>query len=96
VATCGGRRPDQDDTDLRAAVDRQEVVAGIGLLPTSSGSWSAPGSALPSAAAPVQPPQGSDVNRMLRQIASLERELRELTKRIETSSCDGTLKEPFS
>ena len=41
-------------------------------------------------------PAGSDINRMLVQIASLERELRELRKRIEDEQRDGTLKEPFT
>ena len=82
---------------LRAAVDRQEVAAGIGLLQTLRGivvrTTEAPSRRLLHL---FNLPAGSDVNRMLIQIASLERELRELSKRIEDQQRDGTLKAPFS
>ncbi len=82
---------------LRAAVDRQEVAAGIGLLQTLRGivvrATEAPSRRLLHL---FNLPAGSDVNRMLVQIAALERELRELSKRIEDQQRDGTLKEPFS
>ena len=82
---------------LRAAVDRQEVAAGIGLLQTLRSivvrTTEAPSRRLLHL---FNLPAGSDVNRMLVQIASLERELRELSKRIEDQQRDGTLKEPFS
>ena len=80
---------------LRAAVDRQEVTAGIGLL------QSLRGAVVRTTEAPsrrvlhlLNLPAGSDVNRMLVQIASLERELRELRKSIEDQR-DGTIEEPF-
>jgi hypothetical protein len=82
---------------LRAAVDRQEVTAGIGLLQTLRGvvvrSTEAPSRRLLHL---FNLPAGSDINRMLVQIASLERELRELRKRIEDEQRDGTLKEPYT
>ena len=82
---------------LRAAVDRQEVAAGIGMLQTLRGvvvrTTEAPSRRLWHL---LNLPAGSDVNRMLVQIASLERELRELRKRVEDQQRDGTYKEPFT
>lgn len=82
---------------LRSAVDRHEVAAGIGLLQAVRGvvvrTTEAPSRRLLHL---LNLPAGSDVNRMLVQIASLERELREVRKRIEDQLRDGTLKEPFS
>ena len=82
---------------LRAAVDRQEVSAGISLLQTLRGA------VVRTTEAPSRRllhlfnlPAASDVNRMLVQIASLERELRELRKRVEDEQQDGTLKEPYT
>ena len=82
---------------LRAAVDRQEVAAGIGMLQTLRSvvvrTTEAPSRRLWHL---LNLPAGSDVNRMLVQIASLERELRELRKRVEDEQRDGTLKEPYT
>ena len=82
---------------LRTAVDRQEVSAAISLLQTLRGA------VVRTTEAPSRRllhlfnlPAASDVNRMLVQIASLERELRELRKRIEDEQRDGTLKEPYT
>ena len=82
---------------LRAAVDRQEISAGIGLLQTLRGvvvrTTEAPSRRLLHL---FNLPAGSDTNRMLVQIASLEREVRELRKRIEDEKGAEALKEPFA
>lgn len=72
---------------LRAAVDHEDVAGGIALL------QAARSGVVRVAEAPsrrllhlVNLPAGSDVNRLLVQIASLEREVRELRKRVEDTT----------
>ena len=72
-------------------------AAGIGLLQTLRGvvvrTTEAPSRRLLHL---FNLPAGSDINRMLVQIASLERELRELRKSVEDQQDAETLKEPFA
>lgn len=80
---------------LRAAVDNQDVAAAIALLQVTR-------TALVRATeAPsrrvlhlLNLPAASDVNRMLVEISHLEREVRELRKRLEDTQGDAP--EPFS
>jgi hypothetical protein len=80
---------------LRAAVDREDVSASLALL------QSLRANALRATEAPTRRllhllnlPAASDVNRLLVQIASLEREVRELRKEV-ADRADGTLDGPF-
>ncbi len=81
---------------LRAAVDREDVAAGIALV------QSLRSSALHVTEAPTRRllhlfnlPAASDTNRLLVQIASLEREVRELRKAV-ADQADGTTDGPYS
>ncbi len=76
---------------LRAAVDREEVAASMAAL------QAARVGVVRVAERPtrrllhlVNVPAASDVNRLLVQIASLEREVRELRKRVEDTQPDVT------
>jgi hypothetical protein len=80
---------------LRAAVDRQDVAAAIALLQTLRTST------LRATEAPTRRllhlfnlPAASDMNRVLVQIASLEREVRELRKEA-ADRAEGTVDGPF-
>ena len=80
---------------LRSAVDRQEVTGAIALLQslrvTVTRTTEGPSRELLHL---LNLPAGSDVTRMLVQIASMEREIRELRKRIEDQQ-DGTDEDLF-
>ena len=79
---------------LRAAVDREDVAGGIALVQAVRSG------VVRAAEAPTRRllhlanlPAGSDVNRLLVQIAALEREVRKLRKRVEDNT--GTSEEPY-
>ena len=80
---------------LRRAVDHPDIAAGIALAQTLRQD------ALRATEAPTRRllhllnlPAGSDVNRLLVQIAALEREVRELRKRVEDSHDE--IQEPYT
>jgi len=79
---------------LRAALDREDVSAALGLLQALRSGVVQAGEA-PSRRLLhlVNLPAGSDINRLLVRIASLEREVRELRKRLEDVHDETT--EPY-